>query len=195
MSVKISDHICERYAERVLDIPARNVIEYVAGNRLQIQQDIQGIYENSTLVYRGQIGQGKPPASFYVNGDIVIIMSFEDKRAITLFRPDFGYPPAVNRKIVRALVQEIQKGKRRLKEITPGIEKRVRYKKERIKAIDSQLDRYRKQIEKLEAEKKQAKRQIWAQNSRVEDLNKDITALASRLVLDGKEFCKKAKAK
>lgn len=195
MGVKITDHICKRYAERVLGIPATNVIEYVAENRLQIVQEIKEMYDNSTLVYRGQIGEDKPPQSFYVCGDIVLIMSYEDKKAITLYRPNLGYPPAVNRKVIRALVQEIQKGQRRLKDISPGVEKRVRCKKDKINSIDAQLGRYRKRIEKLEAEKKHTKRQIWAQNSRIEELNKDIMALATRLVLDGKEFCnRKAKA-
>lgn len=195
MSVKITDHICERYAERILGIPPKHVIAYVAENRHQVVQEIRDILQNSTLVYRGQIGQGQGPASFYVCGDIVLILSLEDKRAITLFRPDFGYPGAVNRKVVRALTQEILKNQRRLNDITPGVEKRVNSKKEKIKAIDAQLGRYRKRIEKLEAEKKQAKRQIWAQNSRVEELNKEIAVLATRLVLDGKEYCRKAKAK
>lgn len=195
MGVKITDHICKRYAERVLGIPATNVIEYVAENRLQIVQEIKEMYGNSTLVYRGQIGEDKPPQSFYVWGDIVLVMSYEDKKAITLYRPNFGYPGAVNRKVVRALTQEILKNQRRLNDITPGVEKRVNSKKEKIKAIDAQLGRYRKRIEKLEAEKKQAKRQIWAQNSRIEELNKEIAVLATRLVLDGKEYCRKAKAK
>ncbi len=195
MGVKITDHICERYAERVLGIPVKGVITYVAENRQQVVQEVRELLNNSVLVYRGQIGEVQAPASFYVCGDIVLVLSLGDKRAITLFRPGFGYPGAVNRKVVRALTQEILKNQRRLNDITPGVEKRVNSKKEKIKAIDAQLGRYRKRIEKLEAEKKQAKRQIWAQNSKVDELNKEITALATRLVLDGKEYCRKAKAK
>ncbi|MGI6436390.1 MAG: hypothetical protein ACOX0F_13775 [Syntrophomonadaceae bacterium] len=189
MSVKITDHICERYAERILGIPPANIPKYVAENRPLVAQEIQDLVQNAILVYRGQIGQAQSPASYYVCGDIILILSFESKKAITLYRPDFGYPGAVNRKMVRALTQEIHKNQRRLKEITPGVEKRINCRKERVKAIDAQLAKYRKRIEKLEVEKKKANRQIWAQNSRSEDINQEIVTLATKLVRGGKELC------
>lgn len=178
--MKITNHFIERYCERILNIPEKEIKNYVAQNHDRINQEIGKLIDESTCIYRGHMNSKRPNA-FHVNRDIMIICSYESKEAVTLYPIEFPYPTRVRKVLIKSIVQEIQAKQKIMDRMGAGAEQKGRQLRRGIDGLDKELAILRSKINQLEEKKKVLKRRLWEVKSGPDQVSKEIQMLVSQL--------------
>ena len=84
--VEISNHMCKRYIERILNITNQvNILKYLKSHQYEIYTDILKLYERSTLIYEGNFDDDRYHiAKYYLYDNILLI--FSDNIGVTIYK-------------------------------------------------------------------------------------------------------------
>lgn len=136
----ITNHCKMRYIERIKGI--RNTIEnkeYLNSNNEQIEKEINKMFTYADFVIEAQIGGDKTNKRFYIRDNIIFVVNSDDKVIITLYKVDFGFPEATNRKIIKDLIEEIHTLDEQLEEKNKSINEYVESKKLEIESWNNEI--------------------------------------------------------
>lgn len=153
MSVSITKHAKERYAQRIMDKDDRtDIAVYVAQNDEKIVKDINKMVEYGTLLYSGLPSHtGQNPTDVYRNGFWIVLVDSKQRCVITLFRIDFGFGDEFNNIFIQKALEEIELTKNELGKCQNGIDSQISCLQELIKDNNMQIVEYKKLIKGLEA--------------------------------------------
>ena len=106
--MEFTEHILERYAERIQDKEGKTEIKsFVAQNRDRIQQNIEKLFESSTYLCGAKIKEHNF-THFYVNKDgWVIIVDKDKKKLITLYKVDLELGSDFNKMYIEKMTANI----------------------------------------------------------------------------------------
>lgn len=162
--MEYTEHVLERYAERIQDKKGKNEIKsFVAQNRDRIKDNIQKLFDSSDYLC-GQKIKDHNFTHFYVNKDgWVIIVDKDKKKFITLYKVDLNLGNEFNKIYIEKMTSDIMTKTDEL----DSLQLEILNEKEENKQT----------IEKNELEIRDLKEQIkW-----LEDTNKTLTQRNSEL--------------
>lgn len=84
--LKISNHMCKRYIERILNISKQvDILKYLKAHQYEVYMGIFEIFEDSNLIYEGDFNnQNYKFKSFYLKDNVLLI--FNDNIGVTLYK-------------------------------------------------------------------------------------------------------------
>ena len=180
--MNITDHICLRYCQRVIGIQNEHECkEYIDQNRPEIEKEIQAMYEKSTWIYCGKIGEGNPKSNYYVYQDYLLVADKEKEYATTLHRTDFLFPRATTIKVIKDLTREITKKQAALERATVIADRRMAKEKAKLDAMEQEGADLRKKIQMIDRAKSDLRQGMVKIRAKPEALEAEIRELAFQI--------------
>lgn len=181
MAINIKKHFYERFVERVIGITDKvDIMRYTNEHRDKLTSDINKMFEHAVFVYRGQIGNNMT-MNFYMRDHMIMIADSQNTALITIYKCDYGFPEATNRKIAKdmfersqELLEELNKAGEDIKEYVEQRELEASNIATQIRALDEQIKILRQQKEAVEAD-------ISARKGSVSYLHKELDKCATLL--------------
>lgn len=164
MSVTISKHAKERYAERIMDRDSKtDVAVFLRDHDDKIQHDIEKMLEYGTLLYEGQsFRDPKKTVGVTLSGAWVLIWDTREFVVITLYCIDLGVGEEVNQSFIKNAVEQIQAAKTQYADTVKRTMDCVSNYQTLIEGNDATIARYRKLIRDLESQNTGARQMISA---------------------------------
>lgn len=169
--MNLTNHIVERYVERVKNITERNKMkQYVAQNRTQIEEWLEKQIEYSQIIFEGKLAKDTKPMRYLLSGNSIIVQDPSNSNYVTIYNCDYGYPGSINNDIKNKLLEELEI-------------KKQKHTSE-CNTIDENVKGLNKDIMKLQGEIKSLKKQLQTKEEHLEstlqyrdtlDQQKDIT--------------------
>lgn len=180
--VTVKYHVLERYCERVLKIPKSDISAYITQNRDRLTADVLKIFKFSKFIYKGQLGKDNITMNYYIQGEIILVVTTDNKTMITMYKVDLGYPKELNTQVRKGLTQEIYK----LRDEKDDLETKALTEHESLQekslAIDNQMALLKAQMDELRVQKDAINAQIKATYSRTTYIDKDIQRYVMMLI-------------
>lgn len=166
----ITQHCKERYAERIMGRDVKcDIAIYIAQNQDKIEEDINKMATYGEILYVGPL-KDKNIVNVILNGSWVLLTDRDMKKAITMYKIDFGLGEEFNKDFVAKMREKIDISKNHLKEVELGIEiqkktykeaiyecdRKIKDAKNLINTMTTQLNAYQDLIKTADAEKIEA---------------------------------------
>lgn len=178
---KISDHAIMRYITRIknVQLDPTAFVQYTTDHNERIKNEIQKLFEFSTLFYEGIVGKGTNKAArFYINDDIILITNRNGNELVTLYRVNFNYGAddegSIDRDVARRLLKKIQ---------SLQAEKEQHQENNKIKAqtINYEIESLENQINLAETALHNLKTQLKIKKDILLDVNSNIGLLDNEI--------------
>lgn len=180
--VVVKHHVLERYCERVLSIPKVDVSAYITRNKERLTEDILKNLHYSEFIYKGQLGKDNITMNYYIQGDIILVVTTDNKTIITMYKVDLGYPKDLNTQVRKGLMEEILK----LRDEKDDLETKALSEHETLQeqslSIDNQMKLLKEQMDELQVQKDAINAQIKASYSRTTYIDKDMQRYVMMLI-------------
>ena len=152
MSITISKHAKERYAERIMDRDSKtDIAVFIRDHDDKIQNDIEKMVEFGTLLYEGPTTKDpKKDAAVTINGSWVIIWDAKAMTVITLYCIDLGVGEDVNKAFIENAVQQIGTAQAEYEQTITRSGEYIQQFQEIIESSQAKLDIYKKLCRDLE---------------------------------------------
>lgn len=149
-TLQITQHCAERYAERIMDRDSRSDIAvYVAQHKEKIETDINKLYEFSTLIYTGTL-RDKNFVNVFVNGTWVLLADKDLKKAITMYKIEFGLGEEFNKDFVNRMMEKIDESRNAYCEVLKKTEEQKTEYQKIAKEFSEKANEYRRQAKNLD---------------------------------------------
>lgn len=162
MSLTISKHAKERYAERIMDRDNKtDVAIFIRDHDAKIQQDIEKMLEYGTLLYEGKSTKNpKQTVGITLNGAWVVIWDTIEFVVITLYCIDLGVGDDVNRAFIESALNQINVAKEEQRQVTERVQSYINSYKGIIDRNEEDIAKYKKIIRDLEKQVASCKEMI-----------------------------------
>lgn len=173
--LQLTQHVKERYAERIMGRGAKDIPTFVAQNQEKIDNDIQKMIQYGEVIYCGQL-RDKNVVNVILNGTWVVLTDSSCQKVITMYKIDFNLGEEFNKNFIQLQLEKIQKAKEHYLDVVNEVDK----KKDEIKSIienatskaneyramakvlDSQAENYTAIMKSMDIEKAEAESEIKA---------------------------------
>jgi len=179
----ITLHTVKRYCERVLNISKFESEYYARQNELSLGKEISDLKSNSIYFWTGVIGNN-PQRDFFLNIEynIVFVVKCETKDTIiTLYNIDFDMPSHIEKSIVKQLLKEINKLKRKhllaQKKLNTSVKKKVSI----LKNCQDEITLIQEQLSSLMLKKENLEKEIKHIENEPERISKEIDKHAKKI--------------
>ncbi len=153
MEYKLTDHVKQRYAERIMDRNDKtDIAVYISNNASKIYQDIEKMILYGIEIYEGAsvVDYNKRPVKVILNGHWVVIIDPQTNRVVTLFEIDLGLGKEFNDQYIQRLCAKLHDAQRRYHEAEEEIIARTQTYKDLQEENNIKIAEYRKMIKSLE---------------------------------------------
>lgn len=153
MTYKLSEHVKQRYAERIIDKTNKtDIIAYVAENQNKIYQDIEKMVDYGEVLYTGAsaVDWNKNPVQVILNGHWVVIVDPKQEKVVTLFEIDLGLGKEFNDDYISRLLEKLNDAKEKCSEEIKKLEESMNQFNEMIEANEAKIREYKTLIKSLE---------------------------------------------
>lgn len=189
--INIKKHFYERFVERVMGITDKvEIMRHINEHRDKLANDINKMFEYAVFVYRGQIGNNIT-MNFYMRDHMIIIADTQNTALITIYKCDYGFPEATNRKIAKDMFERSQEILEELRVAEEGISDYVEQRHLEQSNIESQIKALEAQVVILKQQKDAIAADIVAKKGSVQYLNKELEKCAT-LLCNSIEYRKEA---
>jgi hypothetical protein len=149
---KLSQHVKERYSERIMSKEEAFDINIFINNNLQkIKDDIMKMLEHSALIYTGKTSTNNNRiVEVYLSGTWVLILDPGKKIVVTLYKIDLGLDEDFNKEYVSRFGEKITKKSLEVINRTNDSKETTTEYKAFIEDNNQQIKEYRKYIKNLE---------------------------------------------
>ena len=155
MDLKLTQHVKERYAQRIMGRQEKiDASIFVARHEDKIVKDIENMVKYGETIYKGPPLNDKngQPVSIILNGSWVVIMDPKVKRVITLFKIDLGLDKEFNDNYILRLKEQLEESKKQYEEAKKKIDSEIGSYKESLADNQSLINEYRSSINALETQ-------------------------------------------
>ena len=183
MNLRVSNHVMERYCQRVLSMPMDDVRSYFDQNIDEIHQKVIDMLGESTCFWRGAVNDNHDIADYYFHRlGFVIVVGPEDKTIITLYQATYGIDQDIDRDIARKLFKKIINLGTELDKSAEDHAVKLAVKDQDICKIDTDIQALRDQIEFLEVKRHKIEADRICVVSDRDKKEREITELAAKLI-------------
>lgn len=180
MSLTITEHAKQRYAERIMEkVNKSDVAIFIANNEQKITDDISKMIEYGQFIYQGVSAYefNKQPVRIYLNGTWVIILDGKDDRVITLYSIDLGVGKEFNELYINKLLEKLDTAKNDFNN-----------QNEELNARQAEYESIIQDNEKTITEYRQIANSLEKQNTMYKDLIKELETSRSIIEKDIKDI-------
>lgn len=182
MIVALTNHVKERYAERIMDRDNKvEVASFIATNKDKIQTDIEKMIQYGTIIFEGTQLDGKQ-VKVYRNDTWVLIVDRNSNTVITLYRIDLGAGLEFDRAYVEKMVGVIRELQENEESIAFETQAETSDYKDIIEDLDKQIAGYRKAIKELEKLACGYRDTIQASSARVSAAHMETASVVNKLL-------------
>lgn len=148
--LQVTQHCAERYAERIADRDQRSDIAvYVAQHKDKIDVDVNKLYEYATLIYTGAL-KDKNYVNVFINGSWVLLADKDLRKAITMYKVDFGLGEEFNKEFIAKMLEKINGSRDRFCEVLKKTEEQKAEYKKIVTDLTEKANDYRRMAKNLE---------------------------------------------
>lgn len=152
---KISNHVSQRYAERIMKKPDQNEINrFVLENEAKIKNDIHKMIEYGELIFTGKQSNTKDKGKVidvYLKDTWVILVDESSGVVVTLYKIDLGCEDEeFNLKYILKMKEKLQNKKNELKKAKNDVETESSMYKAMIEDNTAQINMYKGYIKNLQ---------------------------------------------
>lgn len=183
---KISSHVKQRYAERIMGKDNKNdVNRFIAENDFKIKQDIHKLIHYGELIYTGKQSQkdGKGNVlNVYLNGCWIVLVDNKSEVVVTLYKIDLGLDDDFNKIYISKMMDKLNESKVALENIQLEVLQESNMYREMIDDAESQINEYRAMIKNLENLRDSYKGVIENNNVRIFQANKEVADIVNSVI-------------
>ena len=181
MEYKLTEHVKQRYAERIMD-KSDNVQSFIATHQEKIYTDIEKMVDYGKTLYLGAsvVDYNKAVVQVILNGHWVIICDPKQGKVVTLFEIDLGLGKEFNDNYISKLLEKLETAKEEFNEENDRLEEQDKTYAEQIKQNEEQINQYKGFIKSLVEQNNMLEglRQELKQNKNMAEQNvRDIVAV------------------
>jgi len=179
----ITLHTVKRYCERVLNIPKNESENYAKQYELSLGKEISELKNNSIYFWTGVIGNN-PEREFYLNieNNIIFVVKCRAKDTIiTLYNIDFDMPNHIEKTIVKQLLKEINKLKKKHLTAQKRLNTIIKRKVLTLKNCQDEITLIQEQLNSLLLKKGNLEKEIKHIEEEPERINKEIDKHAKKI--------------
>ncbi len=181
MAINIKKHFYERFVERVVGITDRQAMQiHIATEKEKLTKDILAMFEHAVFVYRGQIGNNFT-CNFYMRDHMIMIADSQNSALITIYKCDYGFPEATNRKIAKDMFDRSQEILQEIFNAEKDIKEVIEQQELELTTIDVQIKALEEQVKILRQRKEATTLSITSTRGSVSFLNKELEKCAALL--------------
>lgn len=155
--IKISNHVMERYAERILNKKDKiEINRYVASNSDKMEKDIMKMIAYGNVIYSGKnprkdkLNQSSNLA-IYNKDSWFVLVNTDNNTVITMFKKDLGLgDEEFNKQYVEKLIEKFKSVQNKLNEAQEEVEEQNSSLNESVRVNDERIANYRAYIKQLE---------------------------------------------
>lgn len=184
MDINISNHIRERYAERVVG-KDESIQTYVATHTEQIDEFIKKMVEYGTVIFEGTQSNDKgknTPIKVYRSNLWLLLVATDNNTAVTLFKVDLGVGEEFDEQYLEKMIGKLRLAEEVRDEKLEAVELEIMEKIDENRSIQNDIDDYRKRIKSLEALKSANDTLIAELNTTVKKYNDDVNDTINTLL-------------
>lgn len=178
--MEITNHGYERYCERVLNIPEKDIKLYLDLNRDQVKIDLLAIYNAAIHIYTGKY-YDQNIAHYYISGDLLFVVNEAKQAIITLYYVDFGFAKNTNLNIIADLIKEIYTYRAQQDIEVPIHDENMLNINVKLECAQNQISSLKRQIELLEENKATLEQNKKISNTSIQMIDESIKQVASKL--------------
>ena len=183
---KISAHVEQRYAERIMDKDNKNDINrFIADNKEKIKTDIHKMIHYGDLIYTGKQSQkdGKGNVlDVYLKDCWVILVDNKANVVVTLYKIDLGLDDEFNKTYISKMMEKLNEYKTVLEEAQTKVQTESNMYKEMINETEVQINEYKAMIKNLEQLSSGYKTIIDNNYIKVSQANRNVADVINTLV-------------
>ncbi len=153
MKYKLTEHVKQRYAERIMDREEKiDILTFVNKHQEKIFTDIEKMIEYGEIIYEGVSTKdyNKSVVQVVLNGCWILILDPKKETVVTLFEIDLGLGKEFNEEYIGKLLAKLRDAKARYNEKVAELDQRVKGFNELIDENDEKIREYRAYIKSLE---------------------------------------------
>ena len=146
-------HFNERWAERIVGLKTEKEIkDYVAKNKDQIQEHANKTFEYASFIYKGQL-HNNITRNYYIKDDIIFVTNTTDDAFITTYKVDMGFPGELNSTVRKGLIEEIERLRKEQNEVELEVLSEIESKENEIDGLEDQIKIMEEQLANLKKQK------------------------------------------
>lgn len=177
----VTNHCIKRYVERIQGVEGeKEVKQYITLHKEEVADNVRKIFEFAKHLYRGQIGDNVT-RNYYLRDNIILVTNTGDTAIITLYKCDFGFPESTNRKVIKDLLEIIEKLHAELEVIETEFKEQTVQDELEIERIDTEIAAVKARIESLESRKKAIQEMVKTRKASSTSVQKQLAHYAQML--------------
>ena len=151
--MKITQHVKERYAERIMGRENKTDISvFISQHEQKIADDIEKMIAYGDLLYSGKsLRDGGNKADVYIKDKWIIIYDPQKDNVVTLYNIDLGVGDDYDIAFIARARNQIEAAKAQYAEAEARVKEDVAYYEEKIKDNECMISDYRQKIRNLES--------------------------------------------
>ena len=183
--MKITEHVCKRYAERVLGIPETSSGLYVKEHREEIEPTILEMFKRSTWIYSDTKNRKgtETPADYYIVGGFVFVVC-QKEYIVTVYSVKLGLSAKASARVIKSLTSEIKRQYKRLDTVQQSNERQAEAIDHQLEEVNQKLARLHDRISKLDKQRYQLEKRKEGLKSKVEGIQDEIYMNVNPLIHD-----------
>ncbi|WP_273125889.1 hypothetical protein [Bacillus weihaiensis] len=185
----IRDHAKERYVERVVGVnEKKDIKKYIAEHNFEICFKIMEMVNEAELLHDSfAVSKGATTYCYYINGDYLIVLTFNKKEVITIYNLVLDLKENKNHRLIKEHVKTIRKNINLIK------------RKEEIKnrqdnetmSIEYAIDLTRESLRKLESSREHSIETCVKMTKEIKEIRYENRELMTKLMFGFREFKEK----
>lgn len=184
---KISNHACERYAQRLLNKEDTNSVnKFIIENKEKIKTDLNKMISFGELLYIGKQSQkdGKGNVlNVYLKDIWIILVDVKAEVVVTIFRIDLGCDDEdFNLQYISKKKSMLDEKKKQLEEIQMEVAKESKMYKEMIEENCSQINEYKTMIKNMEGLNAGYQSVIDCNTVKISQANREVAEVLNSLI-------------
>lgn len=153
MEYILSNHVKERYAERIMGRDNKMDIQsFISTHEDKIREDINKMIEYGEVIYEGIQVRSKDtrPCKYILRNDWLIVINSQDKKIITLYKIDIGAGDEFNKVYINTMLNRLEDAKKKSAEKIDIIKQTESCYRQSIEDNNNKINEYKSLIKSLE---------------------------------------------
>ena len=183
MDYTLTEHVKERYAERIMGRSDKTDIRtFIAQHENKIYDDISKMVDYGTVIYEGtQIKTKDPrPSRYILNGNWMVVVNHIDGKVVTLYKIDLGAGDEFNQLYIHNMLEKLEAARVKQAETVEIIRTIEKSYEEAIQENEALIQDYKQKIKSLEEQNKSLSTLLQEQKTNIsiaEEEMRDIIAV------------------
>jgi hypothetical protein len=157
MEYDLTNHVRERYAERIMGKTNKlDIQNFISQHEDKIYDDIEKMIQYGKVIYEGQQVRSKDPrpARYILNHNWLVVVNHIDKKVVTLYKIDLGAGDEINNQYIQVMLDKLDLAREKANEKIAVIKELEDSYEIAIQENNELIQDYKNKIKTLEEQNK-----------------------------------------